>query len=341
MIKIKKGLVILICVSIIFSSALPSALFIAVPEAEAVIIPANFVPDVGTVGTTLGDLLANLKQVLQGILEYAAELAAELAKSLASAAVVLAKIAALYAVQEAVALLLGDENKDSLIIRDFGEYLYTLPKKAAAKQMKAFFTQLSSGRSSYSSYEGVGTKYISTVKKQAETAVDDYLNETVGGKKIATNLQEFVSDTSDVFSSGNMKGLLALTICGNSQACINSKALSLAAANTEKSQETNKAEQKDGMLPQKSSTGRITTPAIMAQNALLDIDKHGSNLIINANAGAGNAESILTALEEIAAGAAMSIVSRAINYGIVDKAAKAEDEVISKGYSFSTSYGSL
>lgn len=341
MIKIKKGLVILICISIIFSSALPSALFIAVPEAEAVIIPANFVPDVGTVGTTLGDLLANLKQVLQGILEYAAELAAELAKSLASAAVVLAKIAALYAVQEAVALLLGDENKDSLIIRDFGEYLYTLPKKAAAKQMKAFFTQLSAGKSSYSSYEGMGTNYISYIKKQGETAVDDYLNGTIGGKKLVTDLQEYVPDTSDLFSTGNMKGLMALNKCPNDPACIGAKAVNTTAASFEGEKEVKKAEQKDGMLPQKSKTGRISTPAIMAQNALLDIDKHGSSLIINANAGAGNAESILTALEEIAAGAAMSIVSRAINYGIVDKAAKAESEVLSKGYSFSTSYGSL
>lgn len=341
MIKIKKGLATLICISIIFSSALPSALFIAVPEAEAVIIPANFVPDVGTVGTTLGDLLANLKQVLQGILEYAAELAAELAKSLASAAVVLAKIAALYAVQEAVALLLGDENKDSLIIRDFGEYLYTLPRKAAAKQMKAFFTQLSSGRSSYSSYEGVGTSYISAVKKQAETAADDFFNGTIGGKQVATTLQNYTSDASDLFSDGTTKAFSALLECGNSYLCVHLQTKEKAAQELKKQQGKAAAETKDGMLPQKSSTGRITTPAIMAQNALVDIDQHGSNMIINANAGAGNAASILTALEEIAAGAAMSIVSRAINYGIVDKAAKAEDEVISKGYSFSTSYGSL
>lgn len=341
MIKIKKSLATLICFSIIFSSVVPSTLFIAVPEAQAAIIPVNFVPDVGTVGTTAGTLVGVLEQILQALLEYAAEIAAELSKSLASAAVVLAKIVALYAVQEAVALLLGDDSGGSnLIIRDFGEYLYKLPKKAAAKQMKAFFSQLSGGRTSYSSYEGVGTSYISQVKKQGETAMDDLFEGTVNGKKIATNLQEYVSDTTDGFSSGNLKGLVASTICGNSQACVNSKVMAFAADNAQKGQETNKAEANNGMLPQKSSTGRITTPAVMAWNALVDIDKHGSNLILNANAGAGNAASILTALEEIAAGAAMSIVSRAINYGIVDKAAKAEEEVISKGYTFSTSYGS-
>ena len=263
---------------------------------------------------------------------------------LASLAMVAAKIAALYAVEKAVAYLLGDEGgKESMIIRDFEEYLYDLPKQTALKQMKSFLTEVTSGKSSYLNYEGVGTSYVSSLKKQAEIAVSDALKGTVGGKKLVTNLQE-VADPSNLFSKGNMKGLMSYMQCANNPVCLSLYSGAKAVAEFGKAQDIAKAEQQDGLLPKKSSTGRIETPAIMMQNALVDIDKQGTNMIVSAPV-TGDTDAKLASLKQIAAGALLSITSRAANYGIVDKAAQVETEVTQKigntYYSFSSSYKSL
>ncbi|HPN55088.1 MAG TPA: hypothetical protein PLB52_04155, partial [Candidatus Moranbacteria bacterium] len=217
------------------------------------------------------------------------------------------------------------------------------PKAAALKQMKSFLTELTAGKSSYLNYEGIGTGYSAYIKKQGEIAVKDVLSGTVGGKKLTTSLQETVSDTSNFFSNGNMKGLLSYMECANNPACVTLQSGVKAAEEFAKKQDIAKSEAVDGLLPTKSSTGRITTPAIMAQNALVDLDKQGTAMIVNAPIGK-NADKV-SSLGQIAAGAALSIVSRAANYGIVDKAATVEKEVTQKigntYYSFSTAYSSL
>ena len=319
--------------------------FVNVPKAQAIPLTiANLPFDIATLLEDAGTLVTEIGHYAKAVYEYAKVALEKIADMLASLAMVLAKIAALYSVEKAVAYLLGDEGgKESMIIRDFEEYLYDLPKQTALKQMKSFLTEVTSGKSSYLNYEGIGTSYVSSLKKQAENAVSDALKGTVNGKKLVTNLQD-IADPSNLFSKGNMKGLLASMQCANNSVCLSLYSGAKAVAEFGKAQDIAKTEQQDGMLPKKSSSGRIETPAVMMQNALVDIDKQGTNMIVSAPIN-GDANAKIASLKQIAAGALLSITSRAANYGIVDKAAQVETEVTQKigntYYSFSSSYKSL
>jgi len=331
----------ILCLSIF----LYGTFFVNILRVQAVpLTVANLPFDVASLVEESGSLLTGIESLAEQVWEYAKVALEKVLDMLASLAMVLAKIAALYSVEKAVAYLLGDEGgKESVIIRDYEEYLYNLPKQAALKQMKSFLTGVTLGKSSYLNYEGVGTSYVSYIKKQGETAVTDALDGTIGGKKLVTNIQD-VADTSALFSKGNMKGLMSYMQCANNPACISLYSGARAIAEFGKAQDIAKSEQQDGLLPKKSATGRIETPAIMMQNALVDIDKQGTNMIVSAPV-TGDTDAKLASLKQIAAGALLSIVSRAANYGIVDKAAKVETEVTQKignaYYSFSTSYKSL
>lgn len=333
---------ILLCISITFCGIF----FTNIPKANAVPITiADFVPQLATTLTNAAKMITGLGEYVGLIAEWAKAALEWVAKTLASALIVAAKIAALYAIEKAVAYLIGDDGgKEAMVIRDFESYLYTGPKQEALKQMKSFLTEVSASKSSYLNYEGIGTSYVSYLKKQGETAISDTLEGTIGGKKITTDIQEYVSDSSNFFAEGNMKGVVSYMKCANNPACLITEVQSKTAASFNKFQDIARSEAKDGLLPKKSASGRIETPAVMAQNALLEIDKQGTSMIIDAPID-GDTTAKAGALMQIATGAAMSIVSRAANYGIVDEAAKVEAELTTKlgntYYSFSTSYKSL
>jgi len=272
------------------------------------------------------------------VASLAFDIASAAADELKGPIIVAAKMAAMYAIQKAVALMTGDSGTSGgTVIRDFGTYLFTNAKQKALTQMTSFFTTASNGRISSLNYDGINGKNY-----------DAYLaNETkklISGQTFATSIRDVVADPqSDLFSSGNMRGLMEYMKCANNIACYTMTGVQQYEQNVSQNQTVAQAEQVNGFLPVKDIlTGRIKTPAALAQNALLQVDQFGQQMIVNADA---TTKADLTgSLEQIAAGSVMSIASRAINYGITDKKGDQIASSIKSGtntFAFSTAYSTL
>lgn len=318
---------IMLCVSILFYGLF----FANVQQARAIPLSiANLVPDLGVVVSQVGDTIADVGSYADQIIEYVRQ-AKELINSIIGAnAIVVAKVAALLAVQEVVALLIGDSDGQPQIIRDYKNYLYVSPQQRAMEQMALFFNATSKGRLSYLNYEGIGPNYDLYLVAQARQAI--------AGRPFVTNIQELVTNPStDMFSSGNMKGVMAYMQCANNVACYTLTATEKYKMEYAQAQDVARSEQQNGFLPTKTISGRIDKPAALAQNALMVVDQVGTNLIVNAQPDAKTGEST-PALLQIAEGAAMSIASRLINYGISDDAGKAAIAAKNDQFPFSLSY---
>ena len=251
-------------------------------------------------------------------------------KIIAAQAIVAAKILALLAVQKITAALIGGGN--GLLIRDWNNYLYTSPQQTAMKQMDTFFTTTSKGRLSSLNYEGVGPNYDAYLVTQAKQAISS--------PTPVTNIQAQVTNpTTDLFSGGNMKGIMSYMQCANNVACYTLMATDKYTTEFAKAQTIAKNEQQNGVLPTKTASGRIIKPAALVSNALMEVDKQGQDLIMSAQA--DDTTSAVAALTQIAEGAALSIAARAINYGISDNNGKAATVAQNAKFPFSLSYSSL
>jgi len=316
-----KLLSFILCITMLFTvkSFVPTAYAIW-GVLDVGINPAELVSDLGDWVSDLGDWGTSLA-------EWAAEKAADVAELLAAQAITAYKIVALLAVQKAVAFFIGDG--DGLIIRDYNKYLYISPQQRALSQMTTFYNTTSKGRLSSSNYEGVGPNYDSYLVSQAK--------QTISGTTFVTNIQERVSNPKQLFSGGNMQGIMSYMQCANNVACYTLVASAQYDKEFAKAQEIAKNEQQNGFLPTKASSGRITKPAALAQNALLQVDQIGTQLIMNADAKQGTS----AAVTQIATGATISIASRAINYGISDDAGKAAIVAQNNQFPFSVGYSNL
>jgi hypothetical protein len=307
---------LILCFSILVSFNM----FLFIPRAHAIWGIEDVVSD-------FVDEYSNLGSLAEAIKENAERIAEKLAEIAAANAITAYKILALLAVQKVTALIIGEG--DGLLIRNYASYLYTSPQQVALAQMNTFFNTVSKGRLSYLNYEGVGPNYDAYLVAQAKQA---FL-----GTTFVTNLQEQVANPSDLFSGGNMKGIMAYaTNCANNVACYTLTAKSQYDKEFAKAQDVARSEQQNGFLPTKTSSGRITKPAALLQNALLQVDQVGTQLIMNADPKSDTSSQI----GQIAAGAAISIASRAINYGISDNAGKAAIVAQNSQFPFSLGYSS-
>ncbi|MDD5397062.1 MAG: hypothetical protein PHW24_03310 [Candidatus Moranbacteria bacterium] len=237
------------------------------------------------------------------------------------------KVLALLAVQEATSLLVGD-GPDGTIIRDFNNYLYVSPQQRAMAQMNSFFNTVSQGRLSSLNYEGIGPNYDAYLVNQAKQAI--------AGQAFATNLQNIVTNPSQLLDGGNMKGLMTYMQCANNVACYTLTSTEQYNLEFEKAQTIAKNENVNGFVPKKLN-GRIVQPASLAQNALTQIDQLGTQLIITANP-SDNGFANLTAIEQVWTGAGISATARLTNYGISDSAGKAAIMNKNDQFPFSLSY---
>lgn len=284
-----------------------------VPTAKAQWVVADPIADIQT---TLQQI-AGTGTWIQDLLEWAD-------RNLSSYIVTAAKYLALMVVQETVAEFIGEG--DGMLIRDYKNYLYTAPNQRTMTQMDNFFKSTSGGRSSAYNYEGIGsTNYHAYLEKQSKKSIK---KETP-----KTTLQNHASDPSQVFSTGNMKGIMSYMECGNNPACLALSANNKYEEEFSKQQDVARSEQQNGLLPKKVN-GRIVSPAFIAQNAFAEVDKVGTALIMEA----GDGEQQMTdALIQIAEGTVISTVSRLANYGISDNVG---DSMVrnQSDYPFSTGY---
>lgn len=225
---------------------------------------------------------------------------------MANVVLVVAKVEAVKGVQAAVAQMTGDDAEGGgRLIRDYEDYLYSSPQKKALEQMNAFFISTGSG---YSSFDGFGSNYNSYLVAQGRQAII--------GQAFKTTLQDQVSDPSQMFDGGNMKGLMSYMECSNNVACFTLTVESAYADAISKAQDIARSQQVNGFLP-KLMNGRIQSPAIMAQNALLDVDNAGMKMIMDASIGE-DGKKIGSAMTQILEGSALSIAARMGTYGITD-----------------------
>jgi hypothetical protein len=225
------------------------------------------------------------------------------------------KSAAITLVQKTVSAIIGgDSGSTSLVITDYSDYLFTKPQQRALLSMASFYTDtLGSGG------EGVLNNYKNLLKGQAKSMVN-------GNSSCTMNIQNYVTDTGNLFKEGNMKGYLSYF-----STCNNPYSYSLVAKDKyeseyNKEQTVAEKEEKNGYLPKKVN-GLISSPASIAENALNNVDQLGNQMIVNA-----------TKPSELLVGSVLSIGSRTLQYGIGDSSTKSRIKSNNSSVSYSISY---
>lgn len=304
-------------ISILFSFLLLfSFSFFPVKAAMLVLDTTNLIQTTSTAGSTLGS--------------FTLALSTKLANAIGAQALLINKMLALYAVQQSTALLVGGDSGTGALIRDFENYLFTAPQQRALAQMNSFFSSVSSGRISSLNYEGIDgrSNYDAYLARQAR--------ESINGHFFKTDIQSKIADPkSNLFSGGNMSGIMLYMQPANNPISYTLAATQKYNSEFSKAQEIAKNENVNGFVPTKVN-GRITNPASIAQNALLEIDQLGTKIIMSAQG--STPEDKAAAITQVWEGAGISAAARLANYGIVDPLKKSIDNALDS-FPFSLSYG--
>ncbi len=292
-------------------------LTLSAPQARAtllVIDPTNLGQNTGTALATAGSL--------------ALSLSTKLVNAIGGQALLINKMLALFAVQKSTALLVGGDSGSGSLIRDFENYLFTAPQQKALSQMSVFFNSASSGRISSLNYEGVGSNYDAYLAAQAR--------QSINGAAFITNIQSQVADPrGNLFSTGNMSGFMTFLQPANNPMSYTLTAEQHYNNAVARAQEIAKNENVNGFVPTKVN-GRITNPASIAENALLEVDKLGTKMIMDAQG--STPEDKANAIAQVWEGAGISAAARLTKYGIVDPIKKSIDNALDS-FPFSLSYG--
>ncbi|EKD58571.1 MAG: hypothetical protein ACD_56C00096G0004 [uncultured bacterium] len=276
--------------------------------AHASILPTI---DFTAIATAITKFISDLPGTVAKIGHWTWDMAGKALDGISLQSVMLNKMAALLAVQQGAKAVIG--SGDGLIIRDYNNYLYVSPQQRAMAEMNSFFKTVSKGRYSTLNYEGVGPNYDAYLIAQARQAI--------GGQAFSTTLQEQVTDPTQLFAGGNAKGIMTYMQCANNPACYTLTAVAKYEAEFAKQQEIAKKEDVGGFLPAKKN-GRITSPAMLAQSAFLQIDQLGTTVIMSAAESAKDKITAPMAIAQIWQGAGISLAGRLANYGISDSKGK-------------------
>lgn len=319
----KKITSFILCVAIMFTLFVSAHL---VPKAQAVWGVTDVSIDVPVGAGTWMDTGISIANKVKNVLDQVLNISSDMI-------LVAAKVAAVLGVQKAVALMIGGSGDGAeRLIRDYGVYLYVSPKQQALEQMNDFFKTTSSGRFSSYNYEGVGsTNYDAYLVAQARQAISSNISKTT--------LQNQAVSPDDLFAEGNMKGWMAYLKPGNNVPSYVLNASAYFEDAVAKNQDIARTQQQNGFLP-KIVNGRIESPALMAQNALIEVDKSGMQLIMDADTGE-DGKNLTAALKQVFTGSMISISARAANYGISDKEGQQKMRNQNDDYPFSSGYGNL
>lgn len=275
--------------------------------------------------TNLGQ---NTSTAVSTVGSFALSLSTKLANAIGSQALLINKMLALFAVQKSTALLVGGDSGSGSLIRDFEDYLFTAPQQKALSQMSIFFDTASSGRISSLNYEGVGSNYDAYLAAQARQKINGYA--------FITNIQSQVADPrGNLFSTGDMSGFMTFLEPANNPMSYTLTAEQHYNNNVARAQEIAKNENVNGFVPTKVD-GRITNPASIAENALLEVDKLGTKMIMDAQG--STPEDKAAAIAQVWEGAGISAAARLTKYGIIDPIKKSIDSALDT-FPFSLSYG--
>lgn len=109
-------------------------------------------------------------------------------------------------VQKSVNKAIGKNSgeKGGSFIKSWGDVLKTGPEDAAKTYMNDVFFAQTGGMGSSDFSGGAGGDYASNMVKMAKKL-------TTEGEKVKMDIQEYVSDPSNLFGEGNWKGFMAMT----------------------------------------------------------------------------------------------------------------------------------
>ena len=195
--------------------------------------------------------------------------------------------------------------------------------------MNSFYNTVSRGRLSSLNYEGIGPNYDAYLVSQSM--------KTINGQPFVTNIQDQVTNPNQMFSAGNMRGIMTYMQCANNVMCYTLTANAKYNEEFAKAQEIAKHEQTNGFLPIKSG-GIITQPASIVSGAFAAVDQLGTQMIMGAKG--GTIEQNVGATAEILSGAGISIAARTFNYATANDAGKAAVVAANNRFPFSLSYSS-
>lgn len=312
--------------SILFLILLSCCLTFNTAKALIFVDPSNLTQNTVTAGSAPVTATATGTTAAATTAQVSLSLGEKILQTITDNTITFAKIAALLVQQTLVKAIIGEGNSGT-IIRDFNNYLFVSPQQKAMNQMNLFFNSVSRGRLSSLNYEGVGPNYDAYLVAQARQAI--------AGQSFVTNIQSQTTDPKRMFADGNMKGIMSFMQCANNPYCYTMVATQKYSTEFSKAQEIAKSENVNGFVPKKAN-GRITQPASIAQNALLQIDQLGTQVIMNAD-GKGD---LTAGLYQIANGLAISTVARLTNYGISDDAGKEAIRNKNDQFPFSLAYSS-
>ncbi len=267
---------------------------------------------------------ATWTMVAKEVQKYATELKQYAIDNAVKVYVTASKMAALLAVQKITQAIIG--KGDGAIITDYNSYFFVSPQQRALKQMDSFFNTVSRERLS-KPYEGFGKNYDAYLVAQARQGII--------GQPLTTNLQDYSSNPTQMLDGGNMRGFMAYFERGNNPASYSLIMQSQYANEIAKATKIAEMEQSGGFLPIKKD-GRIMQPASILANAFTQIDKLGTDVILNAEAKVQS--ELVGAQAQIMGGAAINIAARSLDYATADAARRAAIQNKNDQFPFSLSY---
>jgi hypothetical protein len=296
--KIRHHVAIVLCIAIVATSFTVYA-----PKASAI-------PVVEIGGNLFTDIMTTIEQTVDTVMDVVDDpmsISNYIQLLIDRYGMPTAKSATIALVNYAVQKILGGSNDggQAHFVTDWEDYLYTSPQNDAKKYMNTFYDQTTSGalstvsegvKSNTSSNSGIGSasNYSSSLIKAAQTSID--------GQPCKVDIQNYASNTSNLFGDGNMKGFMAYFKQCNNQYTYTMIAQSQYQTELSKLQTLADKKQVNGYLP-RMVNGIVTVPATLFENAMSGVDQMGNNMIVNAKT-----------YQELIAGAAITVGARTMQY---------------------------
>ena len=188
------------------------------------------------------------------------------------ALLVAAKFMALKASQMISDEILGTNSGKSPYVSDWNAYLYLSPQQRTMTYLSSMFTQSTRGRASSLNYEGVGQKYDQYLLRQAQGSISP--------QPITVNLRDY-GNPENVLDGNNFRGLTAFFLPQNNPYGVAMIAQKTLQSESEKQTTLAEKKQTNGFISIEKN-GRIISPGVLLQSVFSEMDKTGTNGIINA-----------------------------------------------------------
>ncbi len=182
-------------------------------------------------------------------------------------------------------LISGGGTSGALVISDWDDWLVNQPAETTKTYMNDFFTLATSGTSSSSNYVSASGSTEGTTGSYTNYLVDQAKKTTTEATLPKTDLSDYVSDPSEMFSAGNWQGFSSF-VSNPANNPFGFTLMSQSAYQEKLEYEKKKAELQavafKGFKPQ-TSGGKVITPGSTIADMYSNAQDLGNKIIANAN----------------------------------------------------------